>query len=171
MIRMTLAAALCAGLASLSSAQPFTEWGTAGGWYIFHNEATGNCAMERVTEQNIALEFALLTEELGDETKQIGALALWLPGTAPETPPDVPFAEVQIGENTYFGESRLVARDDGYWGGYMVTDEQVRMDLDMASADEMTITTYTGDLAYVDLSRTDVEAALSALLTCQADNG
>ncbi|KAA9008127.1 hypothetical protein [Histidinibacterium aquaticum] len=123
--------------------------------------------MQRVTEERMILEFGVVTEHDGGG-HNLGFIALFIPGEPPALEADEPFAVVQIGPNTYAGDPNLLERD-GYYGGYILSDSEYRIALDITNNEEMTVQTANGTSVLVDLSQSDAYAGLLLAMECQEE--
>jgi hypothetical protein len=152
---------------AILSAQPFRSFGTAGGWTIFHNEATRGCFMERETPNGIIMQVGTEAAMLGKGSDlPFGFLALYAPDRMGATGAggEVRFS---LGGVTFRGDAVGVIRE-GYRGGYVVANNPWFAE-EVADQQTMVVHPETSDAVTIDLTGT--RAAMAEVRACQAAHG
>ena len=147
-------------------AQPFEFKESTGGWNIFVNQATQGCFMERETEQGIVWQIGTEAGMLGaGNDDNFGFMAIYVPGERPADVNPQEVVVVTIGPNTYIGTAATIERE-GYYGG-MVVSSDATLEFDLRNRLTMEILSSSGARVEVQLARTDIDAALDAVVACQ----
>ena len=166
---ISTAAALVA-MTGAATAQPFDAKGSAGGWNVFFNQATGGCFIERQTGQDIVMQIgteAALVEANPDDP--MGFLSIWIPGEAPENANPDELVIVEIGPNKYIGIAAQGARE-GFHGATVLAAGS-ELGFDLRNRRSMTIFSTSGAEVQVQLNASNIDAALDALVACQQEMG
>lgn len=164
--KLIAGAVALSALASVAGAQPFEAKGTAGGWNVFLNEATGGCFIERQTEQDIVMQIgteAALVEANPEDP--MGFMSIWMPGDAPENANPDELVVVEIGPNKYIGVAATGARE-GFHGATVLAAGS-ELGFDLRNRRSMTIFSTSGREIQVQLNASNLDQALDALVSCQ----